>query len=73
MLQAIKTFRDFLTTEPSKQFAMLPLQIETCMLLKAVETDDTGLSKIVLHIFDSQTNYIGTVENPHTIPNRRNG
>lgn len=71
MLQEIKTFRDFLTTDPRKQFAFMPLQLETCMLLKSVEVDDTGLSNIVLHVFDSNTHYIGTIEHPHFIPSNK--
>lgn len=76
MLQEIKTFRDFLTNDPKKQFAFLPLQIENCMLLKAIEvgeegTPEAGVSRIVLHIFDSKTNYVGTIENPHSIPDKK--
>lgn len=72
MFQEIKTFRDFIEDDHSKQFALMPLQMETCMLLKAVEKDDTGLSRIVLRIFDSETHYIGTIERPHFIPNKNN-
>lgn len=71
MMQQIKTFRDFLTTDPSKQFAFLPLQLETCMLLKSCEVDSEGITRIILHVFDSQTHYIGTIEQPHYIPSKK--
>lgn len=70
MLQEIKTFRDFIEDDHSKQFAFMPLRLESCMLLKGLYKDEKGISKVVLHVFDSHTNFIGTIENPHSIPNR---
>lgn len=70
MFQTILTFRDFIKEDHKKQFAFLPLQLETCMLMKVVEEDEKGVSHIVLHIFDSKTHYIGTVKDPHWIPGK---
>lgn len=71
MLQTIKTFRDFIQDDHEKQFSMFPLQLETCMLLKSFEADEKGRYRTVLHVFDSSTNLIGTIENPHYIPLRK--
>lgn len=71
MLQEIKSFRDFIKDDPKKQFAYLPLQIETCLLYKALEQDEKGIWGTVLHIFDSNTNFIGTIKEPHFIPNKK--
>lgn len=70
MLQTIQTLRDYLKN-PDEQLKMLPLQIETCLLFKEYEKDENGMSKLVLRIFDSGTNYIGTIERPHYIPNKK--
>lgn len=70
MLQTILTFRDFIETDHQTQFAFLPLQIENCMLMKAIEKDENGISKTVLRVFDSKTHYLGTIKEPHYIPNR---
>ena len=72
MLQEIKSFRDFIQDDHKKQFAFLPLQIESCLLLKSFErNEETGVSRIVLHVFDSHTSYIGTIEEPHFIPDKK--
>ena len=71
MLQTIMTFRDFIKDNHKEQFAFLPLQLENCMLLKSFEQDEKGVSRTVLHVFDSQTHFIGTIENPHFIPNNK--
>ncbi len=70
MLQEIKTFRDFIKDDPKEQFAWLPLQIENCLLYKTLEKDEKGISKMVLHVFDHSTNYIGTIEEIHYMPQK---
>lgn len=69
MLQEIKTLRDFLKN-PDEQLKFLPLQIESCLLFKDYVKGEDGVSRLVLHVFDSTTAYIGTIENPHYIPKR---
>lgn len=72
MIQTIKTFRDFIQDDHKAQFAFLPLQLENCMLLQSFEKDEkTDISRVVLHVFDSKTHYLGTIENPHYIPNNK--
>lgn len=71
MLQEIKTFRNFIKDDHKKQFAFMPMQVESCILLKAYEEDEKGVHRVVLHIFDSKTNYLGTIENPHYIPDKK--
>lgn len=70
MLQTIQTFRDFIEDDHEKQFAFMPLQLETCMLLKSFEEDENGVYGDVLYVFDSGTHLIGVIKNPHYIPQR---
>lgn len=71
MLQELLTFRDFIKDDHKKQFAFMPLQIENCMLLQEYVVDEQGVSRNVLHVFDSHTTYLGTIEKPHFIPNNK--
>jgi hypothetical protein len=69
MLQTILTFRDFVK-DPQEQFKMLPLQLEQCLLFKEWKKGEDGIMHTVLHVFDHSTYYIGTIEDPHWIPEK---
>ncbi len=71
MLQVLKTFRDFIKDDHKSQFAFMPMQLENCILLQSLEKDKEGVSRIVLHVFDSKTTYLGTIENPNYVPNKK--
>ncbi len=70
MLQTILSLRDFLK-DPQEDLKMLPLQIETCLLFKKWEKDEEGILKLHLYVFDSGTNLIGVINEPHYIPNKK--
>lgn len=71
MLTVLKSLRDFIREDPKKQFAFLPYQLENCLLLQEFVECQDGVSRTVLHIFDSKLTYIGTIEQPDFIPDKR--
>ena len=71
MMRALLSLRDFIQDDHKKQFAFLPYQLENCMLLQEFRVCADGVSRTVLHIFDSKLTYIGTIEQPDYIPDKK--
>ena len=70
MLQEIQTLRDFIG-DAKEDFKFMPLQVQSCLLFEKYEKDENGVSKKVVYVFDSGTCFIGKIENPHYIPERK--
>lgn len=54
----------------AEQLKWLPgaLLVENCILLRQNKTDDAGVFRVVLQVFDSKGTWIGEVPQPDFIP-----
>jgi predicted GH43/DUF377 family glycosyl hydrolase len=67
MMRTLSSLRDFLDEE---QLKWMPtnLKVESCILLRQNKTDENGVYKVVVQVFDHKGTWIGEVTNPDYIP-----
>lgn len=67
MMRTLRHLRDFLDAE---QLKFLPgaMLVENCTLLRQNRTDENGVYKVVVQVFDHKGTWIGEVTNPDYIP-----
>jgi hypothetical protein len=67
MMRTLSHLRDFMSEE---QLKWLPgtMHVENCILLRQNKTDESGIFKVVLQVFDHKGTWIGEIEQPDFIP-----
>jgi hypothetical protein len=67
MMRTLSHLRDFMDEE-TKKWMVGNFQVQPCVLLRQNKTDENGIFKVVLQVFDHTGIWIGEITNPDYIP-----
>lgn len=69
-MRMLRNIREFFTPEyvETMKYSTRNVTCAQVMLINKLEPDENNVHGMVLHVFDKDGNFIGTIKNPELIP-----